>query len=209
MKVLLLNGSPNAGGCTDTALRELEEELRRQGVETELCHVGLEPVRGCTACEGCHRAGDNRCVFDGDAVNRVLEKAAYCDGFVFGAPVYFAGVAGTMKCLLDRVFYAGRPLFCGKPGTVVVSARRAGTTAAYDQLNKYIGISGMLAVPSRYWNMVHGYTAEDTKKDLEGLQIMRDLGKNMAWLLRLLELGKENGLVMPEFEAKTETNFIH
>lgn len=208
MKVLLLNGSPNAGGCTYTALRELEDELHRHGVETALVHVGRDAVRGCVACEGCHRTEDNRCVFDDDAVNRLLEQAAGCDGFVFGAPVYFAGIAGTMKCLLDRLFYAGRPLFRGKPGAVVVSARRAGTTASLDQLNKYLGIAGMLTVPSRYWNMVHGYTAEDAKKDLEGLQIMRELGQNMAWLLQLLELGKANGLDMPPLEPKIATNFI-
>lgn len=207
MKVLLINGSPNKAGCTYTALSEVEKTLNEASVETELVHIGAGPVQGCMACRKCYDL-DGRCVVDNDLVNRCLEKMEECDGLVVGAPVYYASPAGSMLAFLDRFFYAGRGM-AGKPGAAVVSARRAGTSSTLDVLNKYFPISGMPLVPSQYWNMVHGNKPDDVRQDLEGMQTMRTLGRNMAWLLQCIELGKQNDISFPkQEEPKARTNFI-
>lgn len=205
MNVLLINGSPHEKGCTDTALREVAGELERSGVRTRIFWIGKGPVRGCIGCGGC--AGKGRCVFDDDRVNEALALAQDADGFVFGSPVHYAAAGGAMTAFLDRFFYAGRG-FALKPGAAVVSCRRAGTTAALDQLNKYFTISQMPVVSSQYWNMVHGNTPDEVRADLEGMQIMRTLGRNMAWLLRCIEAGRAAGVPAPEQEARVRTNFI-
>lgn len=207
MKVLLINGSPKSKGCTFTALCEVAKELNKENIETEIFHVGSKPIRGCTACGGCSRSSSGKCVFDDDTVNIALEKAKEADGFVFGSPVHYAGASGQITSFLDRFFYAGDG-FQYKPGAAVVSCRRGGSTAAFDQLNKYLTISNMPVVSSQYWNMVHGNTPEEVKQDLEGMQIMRTLGKNMAWLLKCIQAGKEAGVSLPEKEPRAVTNFI-
>lgn len=207
MKVLLINGSPNEKGCTYTALCEVAGELNRAGVDTQIFHVGKQPVRGCIGCGGCARAVRGRCVFGDDRVNEALALAEEADGFVFGSPVHYAAASGMATSFLDRFFYAGRG-FARKPGAAVVSCRRGGASAAFDQLNKYFTISQMPIVSSQYWNMVHGNTPEEVKQDLEGLQTLRTLGRNMAWLLRCIEAGLAAGVPEPEQEPKLRTNFI-
>jgi multimeric flavodoxin WrbA len=205
MKVLLINGSPKKEGCTYTALCEAAKEIEKAGIETEIFHVGSEPVRGCLGCGGCSKT--HKCVFDDDTVNAALEKAKDADGFIFGSPVHYAAASGMMTSFLDRFFCAGNS-FEYKPGASVVSCRRGGATAAFDQLNKYFTISNMPIVSSQYWNMVHGNTPAEVLQDLEGLQTMRTLGKNMAWLLKSIEAGKKAGLPLPEKEVRQRTNFI-
>lgn len=185
MKVLLVNGSPHEKGCTYTALQEMIMQFEKEGIDTELMWLGNEPVAGCIACGSCFKTG--RC-FRNDAVNELLEKAQDTDGFVFGSPVHFAGASGAITSFLDRVFYASMKgsQLAYKPGAAVVSARRSGTTAAFDQLNKYFTKSHMPVVTSSYWNGVHGFTPDDVRQDLEGLQTMRMLASNMAWLIRSL-----------------------
>ena len=205
MKVVLVNGSPNEKGCTYTALKEMADEFGRQGVETEIVHIGKAAIHGCIGCGYCRKAG--RCVFD-DAVNALAEKLVEADGLVFGSPVFYAGISGQLKCFMDRLFYAGGAGFAHKPGAAVATCRRAGSTATLDQLNKYFTISQMPLVSSQYWNMVHGNTPEEVRQDLEELQIMRTLGRNMAWLLRCIEAGKAAGVNPPAPEAPLRTNFI-
>lgn len=206
MKVLMINGSPHERGCTYTALTVIADELTRQGVESEIVWLGNGPVRGCIGCGGCKKLG--RCVFGDDPVNAIAEKAACADGYVFGAPVHYASPCGAMVSALDRLFVSAGGKMSFKPAASVVSARRAGTTASYDVLNKYIGINNMIAVPSTYWNMVHGNSAQDVLKDEEGLCIMRAIGSNMAWLLKLLDGAKGTNLEKPEIIEKVKTNFI-
>ncbi len=207
MKVLLINGSPRLKGCTYTALCELAKELEKENIETEIFHIGNKPIRGCMACGGCYKNDSNKCVFNDDVVNIALEKAKEADGFIFGSPVHYAGASGEITSFLDRFFYAGSG-FEYKPGAAIVSCRRGGSTAALDQLNKYFTISQMPIVSSQYWNMVHGNTPEEVKQDLEGMQVMRTLGKNMAWLLKCIQAGKESGITLPEKEERARTNFI-
>ena len=204
MKVILFNGSPNIHGCTYTALHEIEETLQKNGIETEVFQVGSKSVRGCIGCGKCRESG--KCIFD-DIVNEAIDKIKEADGVVFGSPVYYASANGTMISFLDRLFYAASSYLAYKPGAVVVSARRAGTTATYDELNKYLGISNMLMVPAPYWNMLHGNTAEEVKQDKEGLYIMRQIGENMTWMLKMLENAKANGIA-PTILEKERTNFI-
>jgi len=206
MKVLLINGSPKAKGCTYTALAEIAKELEKENVETEIFHIGSAPIRGCTACKGCYNT-DGKCVFNDDSVNIALEKAKDADGFIFGSPVHFAAASGAITSFLDRMFYAGN-CFGYKPGAAIVSCRRGGSTAAFEQLNKYFTISNMPIVSSQYWNMVHGNTPEEVIQDLEGMQTMRTLGKNMAWLLKSIQAGKDAGVQLPEKEPRAVTNFI-
>lgn len=204
MKVLLINGSPHANGCTFTALNIVAEELQKNGIETEIVHIGNKDIRGCVACGKCYELG--HCVFN-DMVNEVAQKLEQADGLVVGSPVYYAGPNGTLTNLLDRLFYSAHYDLRMKVGAAVVSARRGGTTAAFDRLNKYFTISEMPVVSSRYWNMVHGHTAEDVMKDEEGCQIMRVLGRNMAFLIRAIAAERErNGL--PEKVVASYTNFI-
>ncbi|MDR1758513.1 MAG: flavodoxin family protein [Bacteroidales bacterium] len=205
MKVLLINGSPHEKGCTYTALSEVAKALNADGIETEIIHVGNESLQGCRACKGCKENGE--CVHI-DIVNVVIEKAKSADGFIFGSPVHYSGISGTMKLFLDRLFYAGSKELAYKPGAGVVSARRAGTTASLQQLNQYFTINNMPVVSSQYWNMVHGNKPEDVLKDKEGLQIMRTLGHNMTWLLKSIEAGKKAGISPPETEPRERTNFI-
>ena len=208
MKVLMLNGSPRPKGCTFTALSLVATALNEEGIETEIVQSGTSAVRDCIACRKCHENGSNRCIFSDDLVNDFLERAEKADGFVFGSPVYYAHPSGRVLSLLDRIFYAGSKVFANKPGVAVVSARRAGTTASVDVLQKYFTISRMPIVSSRYWNMVHGQTPEEVMKDQEGVQIMTLLGKNMAWLLKCLAAGREAGIQPPELTSPVFTNFI-
>ena len=205
MKVLLVNGSPHKEGCTYTALCEVAGALEKQGVRTEIFQIGTDPVSGCLGCGSCRKTG--RCIID-DPVNRFLDRAEETDGFVFGSPVHFAAASGTLTSFMDRVFYSGSNKFAHKPGASVVSCRRGGATATYDQINKYFTISNMPVVGSQYWNMVHGNTPDEVKQDKEGLQTMRTLGANMAWLLKCIQTGKEAGITLPEKEKPERTNFI-
>lgn len=205
MKVLLVNGSPHANGCTYTALCEVAGALEKQGVETEIFQVGNKPISGCLACGACLKTG--RCVID-DTVNEFLAKVETADGFVFGSPVHFASASGALTSFMDRAFYGRGNLFAYKPAAAVMSCRRGGATATFEQINKYFTISNMPIVGSQYWNMVHGNNPDEVKQDLEGLQTMRTLGLNMAWLLKSIQAGKDAGLELPEREAKVSTNFI-
>ena len=207
MKVLLVNGSPHKDGCTYTALTEAAKALEAQGIETEIFWLGSSPIRGCVACGSCAKTGNSRCAFADDCVNIFLEKAESADGFIFGSPVHFASASGAITAFMDRVFYAGKH-FAYKPGAVIASCRRGGASATFDQLNKYLTIRNMPIVSSNYWNMIHGNTSAEALQDLEGLQTMRMLGKNMAWLLKCMEAGKQAGIPMPEQEEKIKTNFI-
>ena len=209
MKVLLVNGSPHKEGCTYTALAEVGNALNQSGIDTDVFWIGSKPLSGCIACKSCIQK--NRCVFD-DAVNDFLELAGDYDGFIFGTPVHWAGASGAITSFLNRVFYAdlngGGNRFLLKPAAVVMSARRAGTTATWDQVNKYFGLMQMPIITSRYWNMVHGAKPEDVKQDAEGLQTLRVLGRNMAWFLKCKEAGEKAGIQLPEQEPMTFTNFI-
>lgn len=207
MKVLLLNGSSRPSGCTYTALREVAVSLEVAGIETEILFLGNEPVRDCTACGTCAKV-PGKCVFDDDIVNRIIEKARGADGFIFGTPVYYAHPSGRILSVLDRVFYAGKSAFIHKPAAAIASARRAGTTATLDVLQKYFTISQMPVVTSTYWTMVHGKQPEDVLKDEEGLQTMRNLASNMVWMLRCIEAGKAAGIQPPQEEFGARTNFI-
>lgn len=206
MKVLLINGSPRAKGCTYTALAEAAAALEEENIQWEIVHIGANPIQDCVACGQCRELG--RCVFDNDSINEILQKAQAADGFIFGTPVYYAHPSGRVLSALDRLFYSGGRYFTHKPGFAVASARRAGTTASLDVLNKYFTIAQMPVVSSTYWNMVHGNTPEEVLQDKEGLQTMRNAAKNMAWLLKCIEAGKEKGVVPPQNLKKDVTNFI-
>ncbi len=210
MKVLLVNGSPHKNGCTYTALAQAAKALEENGIETEFFWLGTKPIAGCMACKSCIE--QKRCIFD-DKVNEFLDLAETADGFLFGSPVHWAGASGAMTSFLDRVFYVdfngnGGKRFYLKPASAVLSARRAGTTAAWDQLNKYFGLLQMPMINSRYWPMVHGAKPEDVLRDLEGMQVMRVLGRNMAYFLKCKEAGERAGIPLPEQEAPVFTNFI-
>ena len=206
MKVLLVNGGPHKEGCTYTALKEVEKELNNEGIETEIFWVGVKPISGCIACGKCSEIG--KCVFD-DVVNEFAEKCKDADGFIFGTPVHYASASGSITSFMDRLFYStSSDIFRLKPAATIVSARRAGTTATMDQLNKYFSINQMPIISSRYWNMVHGNNPEEVKQDEEGMQIMRILGRNMAYHLKCQEAGKKAGINMPEKEKTKLTNFI-
>lgn len=208
MKVLLINGSPNEQRCTYTALAEAAQALEAEGVDTEIAWIGREPVRGCIACGGCSKLGNNRCIFDDDIVNRLLEKAERADGYLVGTPVYYAGANGALLAILDRMFFAGSSVMQFKPAAGIASARRAGTTPAIDQINKYFQFNKMPVVSSTYWPMVHGQSAEQVLQDEEGLQTVRMLGKNLAWMLRMIDRDMAEGGGHPEMERKIATNFI-
>lgn len=205
MKILVVNGSPHANGCTYTALCEVAAALEAEGMETEIFQVGTKPVSGCLGCGACIKTG--KCVID-DVVNEFVEKAKEADGFVFGSPVHYAGASGSITSFMDRAFYGKGSIYANKPAAAIVSCRRGGATAAFEQLNKYFTISNMPIVSSQYWNMVHGNTPDQVRQDLEGMQTMRTLGKNMAWLLKCIQAGKEAGIEPPAREPKVATNFI-
>ncbi|HML87595.1 MAG TPA: flavodoxin family protein [Methylomusa anaerophila] len=206
---MLVNGSPHEKGCTYTALMEVADTLEVEGVNADFFWIGNKPLSGCIACKSC--VEKKKCVFN-DSVNDFLDLAKDADGFIFGSPVHYAAAGGAITSFMDRAFYAdllaGRQSFYLKPAAAVVSARRAGTTATFDQLNKYFTISEMPVVSSRYWNMVHGATSEDVKQDLEGLQTMRILARNMAWFLKCKEAGMKAGVPFPKREENIFTNFI-
>ncbi|MBR6673844.1 MAG: flavodoxin family protein [Mailhella sp.] len=206
MKVLLINGSPHVRGCTYTALSEVASELINQGISTQIFHIGTDPIVGCIACGACRKNG-GRC-FRNDVVNEVMSLAAQSDGIVLGSPVYYASISGQLSSFLDRLFFAGSALMANKPGAAVVSCRRGGASAAFDALNKYFTISNMPVVSSNYWNQVHGSNPSEVKQDEEGMQTMRQLGRNMAWLLKCMEAGKAAGVALPETEERIWTNFI-
>jgi multimeric flavodoxin WrbA len=210
MKVLFVNGSPHEKGCTNRALEEIASILATAGIESDFFWLGNKPLYSCTACCSCSNTG--RCCHS-DRVNEFLDISEQYDGFFFGSPVYFASATGAMTTFMDRVFFAGAfsggNLFRGKPAAAVVSCRRAGSTATLEQLNKYLVFSGMPVVPSQYWNMVHGNTPDEVEQDIEGLQIMRTLARNMAWLLNCIRIGKDNNCMYPETEKFIPTNFIH
>lgn len=210
MKVLLFNGSPHKNGCTYTALEEIAKTLKEEGIDSEIYQIGTDPISACRACYACAKLG--KCVIN-DKVNEFIEYAANFDGYIFGSPVHYASACGGVVAFLDRTFFAasrrpGGNIFAHKPGAAIVSARRAGTTATFDQLNKYFTITQMPIISGRYWNMVHGATPDDVKKDLEGLQNMRILARNMAWHLKCQEAGKNAGIPMPKKEDIVYTNFI-
>lgn len=209
MKVLLINGSPHKEGCTYTALNEVAAALNKQEIDTDIFWIGNKALSGCIACKTC--VEKNQCVLD-DKVNEFLNIAGDYDGFIFGTPVHWGGASGSITSFMDRVFYAdlcgGGDRFLLKPAAVVTSARRAGTTATWDQLNKYFGLMQMPIITSRYWNMVHGASPEQVKQDLEGLQVMRVLGNNMAYFLHCKEAAKKMGIKIPEQEPMVFTNFI-
>lgn len=206
MNVLLLNGSPHEFGCTYTALEQVAGALQSHGIDTEIFWIGAKPVAGCTCCLSCKKTGT--CIIN-DNVNVFAQKAADADGFVVGSPVYYASANGAAIAFLDRLFYSGGMRHAAlKPAAAVVSCRRAGSTASLDILHKYFFINNMPIVASQYWNMVHGNTPDEVRQDLEGLQIMRTLGHNMAWMLRNIAAGKAAGVTTPERETPVKTNFI-
>ena len=208
MKVLMINGSSHQKGSTYTALYEAAKALAEEGIESEIVQTGSETIMDCIACGACRKNG-GKCAFgDKDQINEIIEKAAEADGFIFGTPVYYAHPTGRILSLLDRVFYAGGGNFAYKPGAAVASARRAGTTASFDVLNKYFTINKMPVVSSQYWNNIHGNNAAEAAEDAEGLQTMYLLGKNMAWLLKCIEAGKKAGIEHPTPGPKQNTNFI-
>lgn len=208
MKVLLINGSPRGNKCTRCALEIAAKEIEANGVETEIFDVGAEPIRGCIGCGACAKSGTGHCAFTDDRVNECIDKMRECDGVIVGSPVHYAAASGAITSLMDRACYAGGSAFAYKPGAAVVSCRRGGASAAFDQLTKYFTILNMPVVSSNYWNMVHGATAEDVLKDEEGVQTMRILGRNMAWLVKAIDAGKRNGIDIPTPEPKIKTNFI-
>ncbi len=201
MRVILVNGSPHVNGCTNLALNEVAKALNDHGIATEIFHIGTAPVHGCIGCRACRNLG--RCVFDDDIANKLAEHMSEADGIIIGSPVYFAAPNGALCALLDRVFFSHS--FSHKPAAAVVSCRRGGASAAFDRLNKYFTIQKMPVVSSQYWNSIHGNTAEEAAQDLEGLQTMRTLGHNMAYMLESLH---KAGLELPEAEEPQHTNFI-
>ena len=203
MKVLLINGSPHKEGCTFTALTEIKNQFEKEGIDSEIFWIGNKPVRGYIACLKCGH-GDGKCAFDDDPANEIAEKIIESDGLIVGSPVYYAGPNGALCAILDRVVYSSGADFAFKPAASIVSCRRGGASASFDRLNKYFTISNMPIVASQYWNMVHGNTPEEVKQDLEGLQTMRTLASNMAWILKSIE----NTDLPSHEEEKQRTNFI-
>lgn len=205
MKVLLINGSPNKEGCTYTALHEVETTLHKHGIETELLYLGLKPIAGCIACNKCMETGY---CFRDDAVRELQMRLDEFDGIIIGSPVYYSAPSGQLISFLNRLFYGTQARMAGKLGASVVSCRRGGASATFEQLNQYFMISNMPVVSSQYWNSVHGFVPDDVRKDLEGLQTMRTLGENMAWLLKCIQIAKENGIQKPLYEPPLRTHFI-
>ncbi len=205
MKVLLINGSPNREGCTYTALSEVAATLHKHSIETEILYLGKKPIAGCIACNSCGETGE--CI-QNDLVNETVRRLDEFDGIVIGSPVYYSGASGQLVSFLNRLFYSGGHKMAGKPGASVVSCRRGGASATFEQLNQYFTISNMPIVSSQYWNSVHGFTPDDVRKDAEGLQTMRTLGENMAWLLKCIGAGRKSGVELPVYEQREWTHFI-
>ena len=205
MKVILVNGSPHEKGCTYTALKEIENTLNNQDIESEIFWLGNKPISGCLGCGSCLKTG--KC-FINDKVNEFLDKVEEADGFIFGTPVHFASASGMITSFMDRVFYGRSNLFKNKPSAGIVSCRRGGASSTFDMLNKYFSMNNMPIVTSQYWNMVHGNKPEEVEQDLEGMQTMRTLANNMAWLLKCINAGKKAGIELPKTETIVRTNFI-
>ena len=211
MKVILINGSPNKNGCTYTALSIVAEEIEKNGIETEIIYANEKEVRHCTACRHCIRTKEGRCVFDDDLVNETSEKITAADGLILGAPVHFSSMASIASAFFCRLFYPSYRIsgkFAHKPGAAVVCCRRGGGTATYEQIMKYFAVAEMPIVSSMYWNIIHGNKPEDIMRDDEGVQTLRILGRDMAWLLKSIEAGKKSGIPAPPIEAKVRTDFI-
>ena len=206
MKVLLVNGSTKIHGCTYRALSEMAKIFNEQGIETEIIEMGASAIHDCMGCGYCQK--NHKCVFNDDLVNAIIEKTKTCDGFVFGSPVFYAHPSGQILSLLDRLFYSASSVFYQKVGCAIVSARRAGTTASLDVLNKYLLDAAMIIPSSSYWNMVHGRKSEEVEEDKEGLQTMRNLALNMAWIMKCIDFCKQNGILPPKLEEKVWTNFV-
>ena len=210
MKVLLFNGSPHKEGCTYTALTEIAQTLKEEGIDSEIYQIGMSSITPCRGCFACQKLG--RCVINDDKVNEFVNYIQNFDGFIFGSPVHYGSACGGITAFLDRAFFvnftSGKKGFEHKPAAAIVSARRSGTTATLDQLNKYMTISEMPIISGRYWNMVHGYTPDDVRQDLEGMQNLRILARNMAWFLKLKEAGDKLGVTLPKQEEIVFTNFI-
>ncbi|HIT13153.1 MAG TPA: flavodoxin family protein [Candidatus Scatomonas merdigallinarum] len=204
-KVLMINGSPHEAGCTFTALSEIEASLKKHGIESDLLYLGKKPLSGCTDCGFCAKAG--KCVFE-DAVNETIARLDQYDAIVAGTPVYYGGPSGQLCCFMDRLCFAGGSRLAGKLAASVVSCRRGGATSAFQRLNQYFAMNNMCLVGSQYWNQVHGFTPEDVRQDLEGLQTMRTLGENMAWMMKNMEAGRNAGVNPPEYEPVIMTHFI-
>jgi multimeric flavodoxin WrbA len=205
MHVLMINGSPHEKGCTYTALSEVAGQLEAEGVSTNVVHIGHKPIRSCAGCFRCIETG--YCVFKDDLANECIDLLRLADGLVVGSPVYYAGPNGALTSLLDRMFIGKNAAYAYKPAAAVVSLRRGGASAAFDRLNKYFTISSMPVVASQYWNAVHGTTPDEVRQDLEGMQVMRTLGRNMAWLLKCIDAAKAT-VPYPEAEPKVMTNFV-
>lgn len=207
MKILAINGSPHAKGSTYTALKLAAEELEKEGIEVEIVHIGLEPIRGCDGCGACVKMADPKCIFGDDIVNVCIERSKTADGLIIGSPVHFSGIAGSMKCFLDRFFYAGGTARLQyKAGMALAALRRSGGVATFQQLNNYLTFAKMAIPASQYWNVIHGTTPEEVMKDAEGVQIMRTAGRNMAWLMKLIKNGA--AIARPAQEPRERTNFI-
>lgn len=206
MKVMLVNGSSHADGTTMQALKEMIKIFEQEGISAEVVQLGSRPLADCIQCGHCGKTG--QCVFTDDGVNEFVEKAKEADGFVFGTPVYYAHPSGRILSFLDRAFYSGAKAFQFKPGAAVAVARRGGTTASLDALNKYFSFCQMPLAGSTYWNLVHGAVAEDAAQDEEGMQTMRNLARNMVWMMRCFAEGKKNGIPLPESERNFRTNFV-
>lgn len=205
MKVLMFNGSPKAKGCTYTALKEMAKVLNEEGIETEIMHVGAHPQGSCMGCGGCSKTGE--CVYGGEVVE-AAKKLKEADGVVFGSPVHYASISGNMMGFLHRLSWSAGKDLKYKPAAMVVSARRAGTTSALDEIAKIPEFFHMPLINGNYWPMVHGSTPDDVRKDEEGLQIVRNIGRNMAWILKCIQVGKEKGIEHPQPEDPVKTNFI-
>ena len=205
MKVLLINGGPHKNGSTNRALEEVAATLEKEGIGTEIFWLGNEAIHGCIGCGVCRKEGE---CFRKDIVTEIGARIEEFDGFIFGSPVHYAACTGTLSCFMDRMFFScGKKVYM-KPAAAVVSCRRGGASAAFDEINKYFSISNMPIVPSQYWNQIHGTNAEEASKDEEGLQTMRTLGRNMAYMLKCFAAGKEAGVALPEKEKGVRTNFI-
>ncbi len=205
MKVLLINGSPNREGCNYTALSEVANQLHKHDIETEILYLGNKAIAGCIACRACKETGE---CFRKDIVNEIHDRLDEFDAIVIGSPVYYSAPSGQLVSFLNRLFYSSEAKLRGKLGASVVSCRRGGASATFEQLNQYFTIASMPIVSSQYWNSVHGFTPDDVRQDEEGLQTMRTLANNMAWLLRCIELGKQNGITLPDPEPRIRTHFI-
>ena len=201
MKVLMLNGSPHENGCVFTALSEVAGELEKYGIQSEIFQLGKKPVMGCISCGACFKTG--KCFYGDDGVNECAEKLREADAFIVGSPVYYAGPNGALCAFLDRLFYGKSKNYAGKPAACVVNCRRGGASAAFDRLNKYFTIANMPVIPSQYWNSTHGRAPEQVRRDLEGMQTMRTLAKNTAWMLQSL-----SGKPHPEYDKQIYTDFI-